>query len=764
MTTFPGIPSVPPVSDNALKQFLYVLTENVQLLVADQKSAAVATSLISSVNQGYARIVSLDYYAGLAGIDLTVDGVNIQPAIDLAEAQMQAPGGASAPASGLYVYVPPGNYKLNKMRLYNRCGYFCNLGTVRLTCVVVNPAAPVPFVALGDIHAVSVVFYNFKHIEGGWTYGRAGYSGAGGDLMPEQDPWLFQYGAVTTANSSTPDSTAQIGQTAVYLMWDFANDPAFIANSNDGVYGQEPRGLIGNLGVWDFGGDAYAFQGAGSLEVCNLACEGVGGRGLAINGYDSNFTAMDMGACGLEGITTGPNGSSIRILLGKIWFSGQRQIAGHQSAMRLDRSEGVQFLGQLQDATGDMITAIGPTFCTIDAVCDYQGGTTVATQHDIAFLTMYGGSLATNPYGGVNTTHNQFRLSCHVAPVDQVNVLRLVRSIPVTTTLPTATTVPIQNIITIVHDGMPNDFGVWNPLHFVGDLDYNIMIVNSQIRQPRQWVGDSTDRLFFGATPRNGQAWGFQVSDAASAYPGSLNVIAGANGGVLETYADGSAHAAQTLVSTANFVDGDTFEVDGRIYLMQATLTDSTASYSPHIQIGATLADSMQNICDMVNGNDATRGTAYCWQAVPAPSVSAATDGVSTLTLTAILAGTLGNYIATTATCAHAAMSGATLAGGTSDPTAGWYQSVSWNYTGGATKLSFGNVGGASAPLMQVPLPGANQASVSLTSPATGAPVTADAAIISALKTDVANINTLLEAIRAGLIIGSGFGLLKGSA
>src|SRR3954464_1966504 len=56
--------------------------------------------------------------------------------------------------------------------------------------------------------------------------------------------------------------------------------------------------------------------------------------------------------------------------------------------------------------------------------------------------------------------------------------------------------------------------------------------------------------------------------------------------------------ATGTLTGTANFDDGDTITINGRIYLMQASLSGDV----DHVMIGGSLADSLSNLEKVLNG------------------------------------------------------------------------------------------------------------------------------------------------------------------
>ena len=668
---------------------------------------------------------------------------------------------AASGLGGLFIKVPAGAYSLNQVPpLRNRGGYFCDVGAVVLTQIVANPASPVPFVSLHDAYVTGAVFDGFI-LRGGWTYGRAGYSGTGGDQTPEQDPWLFQY-PNSISDPSHPDTGAQLGQCAVYLHWadSGVSDATYEAGSVIGS--QLPRGRIANLLIEGFGGDALNISGAGANVIDNIAGQACGGRGFTCNGYDSAVSLIDMGGMGLEGINLGPNGSDMNLQAYKSWFAGQRNVAGHQAGVRLDRCAGVKLFGEVQDPNGQCFVINAAKRCAIVGAAGWQNN--ACPLHDNAVLDIT---------GAMTTCDVMLQVAVAGAP----NVLRLYRSVQA------AGAGPSRNTFVINHSGLPGDLGaanaVWTPFYWVdtaGDLDNNVVISNSQLRQPRQHVADSSGRDFFGLLMGNASV-GLSVSGPDSAYPGGVQLIAqGGAGGALQVYVDASAAAAQPLVCSGNFVNNDAFVLDGVTYVAQSALTDNPDTLHVHFKIGATLALSLANAANAVNGGvnpvhgttygavEGVRGTDYAWQTFPHPSMMAASNGTTTLTFTALNPGTAGNALTTTETCANASMSGATLTGGSDDAGKGWAPVLAYNVSGHTPTLSFGGTigGGATSPL-SLPAASANQALPTLaTTQTAGATYTAtEQAMLNAIKTDLGALLTLVGSLRTFLI---NIGLIKGSA
>lgn len=117
--------------------------------------------------------------------------------------------------------------------------------------------------------------------------------------------------------------------------------------------------------------------------------------------------------------------------------------------------------------------------------------------------------------------------------------------------------------------------------------------------------------------------------------------------------------ATGVLTGTSNFADTETVTIDTKVYTFQTTLTNVDGN----IQIGGSLAASLQNLFDAINLTG-TPGTQYAASMTLHPTVTATANDATTLTVTAKAAGTFGNTIATTETATNASWGGATLSGG----------------------------------------------------------------------------------------------------
>lgn len=705
-------------------------TTMASLNTASVPVGAYAISVVAQATQqamlatlGVSRVVGLEYFANQIGA--TLGGANDQAIWTAAQAAMAAASGLG----GLFVKVPPGVYSLNNITLYNRGGFFCDPGTVLLNQIVANPATPTPFVSLSNAYDTGYVFCGFL-LFGGWTYGRAPYA-----AFPETDPWLFQYpGSIPDA--AHPDASAQFGQTAIKLLGadSGVSDATYIANS--AVGSQVPRGLIANLGIYNFGGDGLWYGGAGATMIHNVAGENLGGRGLVLSGYDMTVTQIDFGALGLEGLVLHPNGSSSRLSPVKFWYAGQRSITGHMAGWWLNQCTGTQVYGQSQDQAGELVKMDGCYGCTVDVRAGWEDGVS-NLMYDATALALNGAATA-----------NQVRMSA--VRTNAANALRLIRTSRI------SGNGPVNNQITITHTGFPNDFGVVNPFWLVdpnSDLDNNIVTIGRSQRNFQEWTPDSTGRCFFGPK-MGGAAVGYSVGGPLATYPGQISVISqGAQGGTISHYTNSAAAAAQTLTSTQNYADGEVIAtVGGKVYHARATLNGLT-SVDGDVHLGATEALTLANFCNAVTCNGGTRGTDYAWQTTPHPSVTATNNGAHIITLTALLGGTAGNAITTTTGAAHATMGGATLAGGTAGAQT-YAIAFSWNSTGASV---------GPAAIVALPIASANQAAVSLSTTQTaGSTYTSnEQTMLANIKTDLGKLQTLANQIRADLVA---FGIEKGSA
>ncbi len=136
---------------------------------------------------------------------------------------------------------------------------------------------------------------------------------------------------------------------------------------------------------------------------------------------------------------------------------------------------------------------------------------------------------------------------------------------------------------------------------------------------------------------------------------GPANVFATA---VLTISATAGVAATGVLTATA-LADGDTITIDGHIYTLQNTLTAVWGS----VKRSGTLATDIATLQKAINGTGVP-GVDYSPATTAHASVTCTAITATTLTVTAKVAGTVGNTIPTTETSATASWGGATLSGG----------------------------------------------------------------------------------------------------
>jgi hypothetical protein len=123
--------------------------------------------------------------------------------------------------------------------------------------------------------------------------------------------------------------------------------------------------------------------------------------------------------------------------------------------------------------------------------------------------------------------------------------------------------------------------------------------------------------------------------------------------GIAPVYAEG----VYTL--SGSLVDADTVTIGGKVYTLQASLTNVNG----HVKIGATDADTLANLAAAIN-LDGVAGTDYAAATTKSTTVEAESDATH-LYVTALSAvAATGNAVTTTDTSTGAAWGGATLAGG----------------------------------------------------------------------------------------------------
>jgi len=181
-------------------------------------------------------------------------------------------------------------------------------------------------------------------------------------------------------------------------------------------------------------------------------------------------------------------------------------------------------------------------------------------------------------------------------------------------------------------------FGIKNFL--VATMGYTVKYTCNGVTGPTS-AADNTDRWisFSNASTRG--------TSAATAQ--SFAVLTDSNPG---------AFATGTLTTTANFANGETVTTGTKTYTFQTVLTNVNGN----VLIGATAQASLLNLASAINLGPGA-GALYANSTTANTFVSGA-PGVSTLVLTSLTAGTVGNATATTETATNASFANATLTGG----------------------------------------------------------------------------------------------------
>jgi hypothetical protein len=127
-------------------------------------------------------------------------------------------------------------------------------------------------------------------------------------------------------------------------------------------------------------------------------------------------------------------------------------------------------------------------------------------------------------------------------------------------------------------------------------------------------------------------------------------------------YTNTIAEASQVLTFTVIPTDGKIVTIGTKIYTFQDTLTEVDG----HVHIGATLAASITNLANAIKASGGTPGTDYASATTVNTDVTAV-DAATTLTVTALIAGTAANSVVSTTDVTGATWGAGTLAGGVDD-------------------------------------------------------------------------------------------------
>lgn len=124
--------------------------------------------------------------------------------------------------------------------------------------------------------------------------------------------------------------------------------------------------------------------------------------------------------------------------------------------------------------------------------------------------------------------------------------------------------------------------------------------------------------------------------------------------------ADAAVKATGTLTGVGNAADTNTVTVGARVYTFQDTLTNVNGN----VKIGASLAASLLNLKNAINGSGGVSGTDYAAATVAHTAVDGVSSDATHLVVAAKTAGTAGNALASTTTISGASFAAATLQGG----------------------------------------------------------------------------------------------------
>lgn len=438
---------------------------------------------------GVSKVRSLESFATALGVQLgTSDDGAVFAAANAAITAAKASG-------GLVVEVPPGTFNTSvNLTLDNRGGYECAMtGACLLKQIrASDSAAETCFVSLADSYATNWLFRGFV-LHGGWSYGRAPYAGS-----PASDPWLLKQHGVCMMNAFNSVDDARYRN----------NSPIRSAN---------PHGILADVLVSHFGGDLFRIEGSGAQFYSNLGGYGSGGRGFYCNSYDNDGLNVQVGETGRAGIWVGPNCSSNRFTNWKSFYAGGLEAPDDCAGLHIDRGGGNVFSGfQLQDMSCDGIVDSGGGNI-ITASVGWQGYVGNMQAAPLAMLKLKGANLETITLNGGIFNY----------PFETVT--KLIRDLDNGSGVYAK-----KNRISITATGFPGDVGAWNPAWFEGPLDNTNQInFNAFMRQPREFVADSSGDIAFAAS-MGGSAAGLIIRTPTSGFtPGAVVLIGQARSGIV---------------------------------------------------------------------------------------------------------------------------------------------------------------------------------------------------------------------------------------
>lgn len=189
------------------------------------------------------------------------------------------------------------------------------------------------------------------------------------------------------------------------------------------------------------------------------------------------------------------------------------------------------------------------------------------------------------------------------------------------------------------------------------DCDYlQLSAVVSGLAGAANYVANVDNSLQLRLAAPGGTSAPFNVTDSNGVVEGDLEIETSRDGyanRIILRFSDSARRAYAFLFTTANWADAETVTIGSRTYTFQTTLTDANG----HVLIGATLGDSLANLCAAITLG-AGMGTAYAASMTAHDAVSAyvRTDlwATSVAHVSAVTAGAAGNSLGVSTTNASA--------------------------------------------------------------------------------------------------------------
>lgn len=139
-----------------------------------------------------------------------------------------------------------------------------------------------------------------------------------------------------------------------------------------------------------------------------------------------------------------------------------------------------------------------------------------------------------------------------------------------------------------------------------------------------------------------------------------------ADGASLQFYQDAGSRAQGTLTVTGNAGNTNTVTINGVVYTFNTVLGGAFS-----VLIGATVAESLQNLADAINAEPTQIGITYGLTTTANPFVYANQPSATVLVVLAKVGGVAGNAYTLAETLVNGAWGGATMAGGAANTLSG---------------------------------------------------------------------------------------------